>query len=125
MDRSEANTDSRWTWHEGLVDLKQAHFQIRYVRNLEYPDESFLVAYVSPPKDHAFTVQLLPENLPGTVDSGSIVRQVRRELDLYVIENGESDPMKYLRYHCTTASNIYSQFQWAYVVFEPTNPPIG
>jgi hypothetical protein len=37
---------------------------------------------------------------------------VKRELDFFFIEKRERDPVKYLRYHCTTASNLYSHIQW-------------
>lgn len=116
------------TWREGSYDptidttLKHNWLELHYVPDPENPDTSFIVAYISPPQDNVFTVQLLLKNLPDTVDPGPISYRIRQELDFFLSDLREKDPEKYLRYHCTTAANIYSRLQWAYVVFEPVNP---
>ncbi|MDP1948704.1 MAG: hypothetical protein Q8L77_14525 [Nitrospirota bacterium] len=113
IERSEANIDPLWRWHEGQVDQSQPHLKIRYVSDIEDPKTSYLVAFVSAPHDHVFTVEFLPQNLPATMDPGPIIDGAKGELNYVLIELREEDPWKYARYHCTTASNLYSHFQWA------------
>lgn len=116
MAGSEAGTDSPWRWQEGPVDQHQTHLQIRYVPNLKDPEAAYLVALVSSPNDHRFTVEFVPQNVPATLNSGAILDEVKRELNFYLIEKDEADPWKYARYHCTTASNLYSQVQGALAI---------
>jgi len=40
------------------------------------------------------------------------VNEVTRELNFYLIEKGEDNPWAYAKYHCSTASNIYSSVHW-------------
>lgn len=121
----------KWTWQEGLydptIDTTHKHnwLELHYVPDPENPDTSFTVAYISPPQDEVFTVQLLLKNLPDTVDPGPIAYRIRQELDYFLSDLRERDPEKYLRYYCTTAANIYSRFQWAYMIFEPVKPSAG
>jgi len=122
---------SQYTWQEGCFDptAETVHIpnwlELYCVLTLEDSNESFLVAYISSPKEHIFTVQFLPENLPDTVDPWSILYRIRPELDFFLSDMGEDDPRQYLRHHCTTAANFYSQFQWVYVMSERGSPPVG
>lgn len=104
-----------WSWQEGLVDQIQPHFNIYYVPDTEHEGPTFLIAVIAPPKNKVFRVQLFSEHLPATFDPGPIIEEAKKELNFLIVEKQEKDPMKYLRYHCTTTSNIYSQFQWAYI----------
>lgn len=114
--RPEADTRPPWGWQEGPFnpalqkDRDHAWFELHYVPNPEDPDVFYVAAYVSPPKEHVFTVQLLPHNLPETINAGPLVYRIRQELDFYLTDIREKDPEKYLRYHIRTASNVYSQF---------------
>lgn len=113
-ERAEAGTDSPCRWHEGQVDRTHAHLKIRYVPDIEDPETGYLVAVVSTaPNDRSFVVEFLPQSLPATLAPGPIIDEVKREIDFFLIEKREKDPMKYLLYHCTTASNLYSQVQWS------------
>ncbi len=38
----------------------------------------------------------------------------KTELNFYLVEKGEPDPWAYAKYHCTTASNLYSSVHWSY-----------
>lgn len=106
---------SSWSWQEGQVDQIQPHFNIYYVLDPEHEGPTFLIAVIAPPENQVFRVQLFPEHLPSIVDPGPIIEEAKKELNFFIVEKRETDPMKYLRYHCTTTSNIYSQFQWAYI----------
>ena len=53
------------------------------------------------------------------VDAGdhlnsAAVKDVRRELDFYLVELGEADRWAYAQYHCGTAANIYSEVHWSF-----------
>ena len=113
MERSEADTDYPWRWQEGEVDHSQTHLEIYYVPDIQHEGPSFLIAVIATPQSQVFLVQLLPENLPATMEPGPIIDGVKRELNFYLVELREADPWKYAKYHCTTASNCYSHFQWA------------
>jgi hypothetical protein len=108
-----------WSWQEGQVDQNQSHFNIYYVPDTQHEGPTFLIAVISPPKNQVFLVQLFQENLPATLDPGPIIDGAKEELNFFIVERQEKDTMKYLQYHCTTVSNIYSQFQWAYIDNDP------
>jgi|CXWL01.1.fsa_nt_gi hypothetical protein len=103
-----------WSWQEGRIDPSQPSLQIYYVPDIENPETAYLVALLSmTPTDRLFTVGFLPQSLPASLAPGPIIEEVKAELNFFLIEKREQDPMKYLRYHCTTASNLYSHVQWA------------
>ena len=108
-----------WSWHEGQVDQNHSHFNLYYVPDTQHEGPTFLIAVIDLPKNQLFRVQLFPENLPATLDPGPIIDGARNQLNFLIVEMQETDLVKYLRYHCTTASNIYSQFQLACMAFEP------
>lgn len=122
-------TEKRWSWREGPFDPSIDNWlELYYVPQPEEPDESFIVALVYIARQDegtgVFTVQLFPEDLPESVDQGLLANEVRLELDFFISDTEEKDPMKYLRYRATTFSNAYSQLQWAYKIYKP-QPPVS
>lgn len=109
---------SLYTWQEGRVDQTQPHLKIVYVPDIEHEGPSFVIAAILPPEQYVFRVELFPANLPVELDPVPIIDGVKRELDYYLIELREADPWKYAKYHCTSASNFYSHFQWALAIRE-------
>lgn len=108
---------SPWSWREGrFFDRTVTEWlQLDYVPDPSEPEESYLLAYVSRPVDYVFTVELHPENLPDRIDPSPIMARVRKELNFFLSDLREQDPLKYLRYRATTAGNAYSQLQWFHV----------
>jgi|CXWL01.1.fsa_nt_gi hypothetical protein len=102
-----------WQWREGQVDQNQHHLKIYYVPTLEEPDIAFLVAVIAPPINRIFLVEFLPQNLPKSIEPGPIIDEAKGEMTFLLVDKREDDPWKYARYHCTTAGNLYSHFQWA------------
>ena len=98
------------SWREGSVDKDREHFELRYGAATEGGwDDWIPVATVCRSSNTEFIVQFLDN------DHESDMRlEVRRELDFYLIEKGERDPWQYAKYHCGTASNVYSKVHWAY-----------
>ena len=73
------------------------------------------IALVSAPNGNRFTVQFLIE--ANNPEKQTMVDAVRKELDFYLVElsvKGRPDPWNYAQYHCTTASNAYSDVHWSY-----------
>ena len=109
---------AKWRWEEGAVDRTQDHLEIIFgdVSVTMNFKEWVPVALVSAPTGKRFAVQFLIEaNGPET---RKMVDAVRRDLDFYLVElsgKGRPDPWEYAQYHCTTASNIYSDVHWSYM----------
>lgn len=92
-------------WSEGVVDLGKEHIKL-FVG--PFDDTAQLVALVAPAGRRTFTVQFVVEK----ADYADVVNEVTRELNFYLVEKGEDNPWAYAKYHCSTASNIYSSVHW-------------
>lgn len=92
-------------WSEGVVDLEKEHIKL-FVG--PFGDTAQLVALVAPAGERSFTVQFVVKKA-GYAEA---VNEVTRELNFYLIEKGEDNPWAYAKYHCSTASNIYSSVHW-------------
>jgi hypothetical protein len=98
---------TRWT--EGTIELGNEHILLSWGTL----DDARPIARVAPAEAHAFTVQFI-------VDKGrhaAAVAAVTEELNFYFIENREPNPWAYARYHCNSASNLYSSVHWE--LFKP------
>ncbi len=71
-----------------------------------------LVALLSAPCKNIFTVQFLIQE--GDERKETICQEVKKDLDFILIELQERNPWIYAKYHCNTASNIYSTVYWEY-----------
>lgn len=102
-------------WALATVDASQDHFELRYgsAENASW-DEWLPVARVGQPDPGSFAVDLLMTR--GDPASIRIMDATVRELDFYLIEQAEQadETWKYARYHCTTASNVYSDVHWSF-----------
>ena len=94
-------------WVEGIVDIANEHIKITY------GDERFPVALLAPDQSIGFIVQFVcaRKRDPFTL---KMLKEVRRDLNYYLVELGEPDPWLYAIYHCSTASNLYSQVHWSF-----------
>jgi hypothetical protein len=99
-----------WRWVEGDVDRTKEHFELRYGDASE--TEWRPVALIGPPPNHTFPVKWLTDE--STPEGKESIRDARKELDFYLVEKREPDPWAYAKYHCGTASNIYSRIHWSY-----------
>lgn len=100
-----------WNWARGKVNQDKEYFELRYGSVDEFkPVEWVPVALVGIPEGNTFPVEfLLSDKDPKHREK---VRPVEEELDFYLLKIGERDPWAYLKYHCTTASNLYSEVHW-------------
>jgi len=100
-------------WQEGPVTRTKEHFELRYgsARDSGW-NEWMPIAMIGLPEGRIVKVQFLVE--PSEPKYAKAVREVKKEIQFYLIEKGEPDPWAYARYHCGTASNIYSDVQWSF-----------
>ncbi|MFQ5848325.1 MAG: hypothetical protein ACE5IQ_11735 [Candidatus Methylomirabilales bacterium] len=98
------------TWAEGPVNPYDEHIVISYG---PFGERCTPVALLAAGPGRTYTVQFMLE--PGREDqqAQAILREVREELDLHLVELDEPDPWAYPRYHCSTASNAYGPVHWA------------
>ena len=115
-------TQSGWKV-KGIVDTNNEHIKLWHgkpptadrggaVRQSGRP-----VALVARGRGKTFTVQFLLRARPTDKRAAEILKDVRRELDFYLIElsaPGRPAPWAYARYHCYTAANVYSKVHWGW-----------
>jgi hypothetical protein len=95
----------QWRWGEAAVDRSEPHLRIVHD---EHP--SGVVALVGQPENGAFPVEFLVG--PDEREAASVLEDVRRELDFYLVEKGEPDPWGYAHYHCWTMANVMGKVHW-------------
>ena len=106
-------TFGSWRWITGKVDTYKEHVKIRYGdTNKSCWDDFITVALLSPPEDQTYTVEFLVA--PEVPYEAKMINAVKKELDFFLIEKGEEDPWAYIKYHCGTASNLYSMVHWIF-----------
>jgi hypothetical protein len=104
---------TRWT--EGTIDLGNEHILLSWGPL----DDARPIARVAPAEAHAFTVQFIVDKS----GHAAAVAAVTEELNFYFIENREPNPWSYARYHCNSASNLYSSVHWELFVPAPVTAP--
>lgn len=105
--------ERRWHWTQGRVDPAAEHMVLSY-GEIDKGEPLLAVARVAPPLDHMFTVQFLLDALPCDDTLVRAIIAVCRSLDFYLTGKGERDPWAYAQYHCSSASNIYSEVHWGW-----------
>jgi ribosomal protein S18 acetylase RimI-like enzyme len=102
-----------WRWVAGKVNTAEEHIQISYGKEKDANCKQLpKIAFLSPPKEKNFTLQfLLTAKGPKEQD---MIREVRRELNYYLVEKREENPWAYAKYHCRTAANLYSKVHWSF-----------
>lgn len=108
------STIGRRQWREGSVDRSSHHFEIKFGNpdaDIDRADWT-LVARVGAPQGSIFPVEFVVT----TSDEGNaeMLTVVRKELDYYLVEKGERNPLGYMQHHCGTAANLYSSAFWSF-----------
>ena len=99
----------KWQWVTGIVDDNVEHLRIWHVEN-ETP-----IALVAPGQGRSFVVQFLLADKPEDILICKIMKDVRHELDYYLVEKRENNPWAYAKYHCNSGANMYSEVRWIYL----------
>ena len=100
----------RHRWIEGKVDQESEYIGIFYSGNLDSitaRDNTEIMTLVASCGGE-ITVQF-PENLVEAEKE-----EIIKELDFYFVELEKEDPWEYAKYHCSTASNLYSSVRWVF-----------
>jgi len=100
-----------WKWVEGAVDKKDEHIKVGYGGF----EEPFIpMALVAPREGNCFTVQFLVKKDDIDPAKQKNYDAMIKELNFFLIEKQEEKPWEYAKYHCGTASNMYSTIRWSY-----------
>jgi hypothetical protein len=103
----------KWSWQEGFVDRGGAHLALSHD---DY--ENRVVALVGPPREGVLPVEFLAAG--GEASLEKVIADVRRKLNMYLLEAGGDNPWAYAIYHCRTSANVYSNVHWSHVGPEPS-----
>ena len=102
-----------WCWKIGSVDRREDHIEISYGDiHKTKPEEWILAALLSLPAEFTFTVEFMIDTL--SEKNHQITKDVRAELDYYLVEKRERNPWAYCQDHCSTSANVYSRVHWSY-----------
>ena len=101
------NNDS-WTWQPGKVDLNSRYFE------LKFGYDPLPVARIGIGVNKNFVVEFLL-NLNEDIEKlQEIFCEVLWEIELYLINNSEPDPIEYMINHTKKCANVYSRVHWRY-----------
>jgi len=104
----------------GIVDRDDEHIELVYGDAHEVDPEDFIpVALVAPCRGEGFTVEYTL--VADDSDTRRMVKEVRKELDYYLIQLREPDPWLYAHYHCGSASNWCSRVHWCWQQGKPVH----
>jgi hypothetical protein len=97
-----------WEWLPGIVDTKNRYFELKYgfipapmVRIGIGENKIFIVEFL-------FSTNMEPEIRK------EIFKELVYEIELYLINNSEPDPVEYMIKHTQKCANTYSRVHWGY-----------
>jgi hypothetical protein len=103
----------RGCWEVAPVDRSQDYFEVRYGNlSKDPPDPLATIALVGRGSGACFSVEWLVS--PADLTNQGTIEDAEAAFDFYLVEMGEPDTWGYMKYHTTTASNLYSRVHWAY-----------
>lgn len=103
-------TETAFRWIEGRVDRTDEHFQLLYGEI----GKSVPVTLVSKGNGRKFIVEFVYKGAKNNKTGRKILEEAKREISFYLVEKQEQDPWIYAKYHCRTASNLYSSIHWVF-----------
>lgn len=108
-----------WKWTEGVVDANEEHLKLWHGNRPTLDRKGIIrrgprrpAALVARGPGRSFIVQFLVTGRSTGKRSAKILKDVRRELDFYLLEVGRPDPWAYAIYHCNTMADFYSSVHW-------------
>lgn len=98
-----------WQWYPGKVDLKSRYFE------LKYGNDPLTIARIGIGSNKNFIVEFLI-NLNDDVEiQEKKFNELLWEIELYLINNSEPDPIEYMINHTKKCANMYSRIHWRYL----------
>lgn len=97
-----------WNWQPGKVNIQNRYFE------LKYGFDPIPVARIGIGTNQNFIVEFLL-NINDDVDKlKEIFSEALWEIELYLINNSEPDPIEYMINHTKKCANMYSKIHWRY-----------
>jgi hypothetical protein len=97
-----------WQWQPGKVDLQNRYFE------LKYGSDPVSVARIGIEDNNRFIVEFLLNINDDIEKLREIFGEVIWEIELYLINNSEPDPIEYMINHTKKCANMYSKIHWRY-----------
>jgi len=101
------NSDS-WIWQPGKVDLRNRYFE------LKFGFDPSAVARIGIGENQVFIVEFLLNVNDDIYKLKEIFSEALWEIELYLINNSEPDPIEYMINHTKKCANMYSKIHWRY-----------
>lgn len=98
---------NNWKWIPGKVDLKNRFFE------LKFGNDPAPVARIGIGESKTFIVEFL-FNEKELEKQQEIFSEIIWEIELYLINNNEADPIEYMINHTKKCANMYSRIHWRY-----------
>lgn len=98
----------QWKWQPGKVDLKNRYFELKY----GYDPKP--VARIGIGDNYNFIVEFLLDTKQDPEILKEIFSEVIWEIELYLINNSEPDPVEYMINHTKKCANTFSKVHWRY-----------
>ena len=96
-----------WKWQPGKVDLKNRYFELKF-GTVPTP-----VARIGIDENKTFIVEFLL-NVKGLEKQQDMFSEIIGEIELYLINNNDADPVEYMINHTKKCANMYSRIHWRY-----------
>lgn len=97
-----------WEWIIGIVDTSERYFE------LKYGFEPAPVVRIGITNDKKFVVEFLFSPAINNGQREEMFKEVIYEIELYLINNSEPDPIEYMIKHTQKCANTYSRVHWRY-----------
>lgn len=97
-----------WKWQPGKVDLSNRYFE------LKFGNDPRPVTRIGIGDDKNFVVEFLLNQKDDVEKQQEIFSEIIWEIELYLINNSEPDPIEYMINHTKKCANMYSRIHWNY-----------
>lgn len=101
-------TNDIWTWQPGNVDLQKRYFELKY----GYDPKP--VALIGVGNKYNFIVEFLLDTNKEPDTLKEIFSEVIWEIELYLVNNSEPDPVEFMINHTKKCANQFSKVHWRY-----------
>ena len=97
-----------WEWAPGIVDTNERYFELKY----GYAPAP--VVRIGIGINRSFIVEFLLSTNTTPEAREEIFKEIIYEIELYLINNSEPDPIEYMIKHTQKCANTYSKVHWFY-----------
>jgi hypothetical protein len=99
---------NEWEWTSGIVNTNNRYFELKF-GYVPTP-----VARIGIGDNQNFIVEFLLSTAIDPEQQEEIFREIVYEIELYLINNSELDPITYMIKHTQKCANLYSKIHWGY-----------